>query len=129
MNVLIIEDEQMEAVLLKTLCESGGWSVRVAQDAIQGVMFAGRDPQPDVVLLDLHLPAGNGRKVLERLKASVRTSRIPVIVVSGSVGGDPALEKELLQLGVSGMVGKPVNPYRLLPMMQQVVKESAGGGE
>ena len=129
MNVLIVEDEQTEAVLLKALCESGGWSVRVAQDAIQGVMFAGWDPQPDVVLLDLQLPAGNGRKVLERLKASTRTARIPVIVVSGSVGAVPELERELLQLGVAGMVGKPVNPYRLLHMMQQVVKESGAGGE
>lgn len=125
MNVLIVEDERMEAVLLKTLCERGGWTVRIAQDAIQGVMFAGRDPQPDVVLLDLQLPAGNGRKVLERLKASARTSRIPVIVVSASVGMDQALEKELLQLGVAGMVGKPVNPSRLLPMMEDVVRESA----
>lgn len=46
-------------------------------------MFAVQQ-QPDVVLLDINMPAGTGLGALTRLKASARTSGIPVVVLSGS---------------------------------------------
>ena len=105
MNVLIVEDEQMEAVLPEDAVRERGVVVRVAQDAIQGVMFAGRDPSPTssswICTSLREWTEGAGR-----LQASAEPTRIPVIVVSGSVGGMRAWRRNCSRWGYSGMVGK-----------------------
>jgi DNA-binding response OmpR family regulator len=53
-----------------------------AADGVAGIAEA-RKHMPDLVILDLGLPGGDGFSVLERLKANEKLSSIPVMVLSG----------------------------------------------
>lgn len=124
MLVLIADDDPLARALLTALCEGRGWKVRIAADAMQAVMYTGRDPRPDVVLMDLKMPAGTGVRALERSRAVGRTQGIPVIVVTGTAQ-DPAMVESLLAGGAAAVLSKPPDPEELLSLMEKV---TGGGG-
>ena|ERR671933_1387871 len=106
MKVLIADDDKVLSLLLSSQLRAKGWTVDVAHDAMQATMLAMRTA-PDVIVLDVHMPGGTGVQALKRLKASVKTSQIPVLVLSGSI--DPAEAPGLMALGASEFVAKPAD--------------------
>lgn len=123
MRVLIADDDPTLRLLLGTVFRKDGWQVSLANDAMQTVMVAGRAPQPDLILLDLGMPAGTGMTALERLRMSNRTSGIPVVVVSGAVDQHD-IRARVEELGVASVVEKPVDPDAIL----RVARDAVGGG-
>lgn len=81
-NVLVVEDHQQDALLLKHILEPAGYHVRITNsgaDAIQAV----DDSLPNVILLDLMMPGMSGFEVIRRLRSQGGAcSEIPIIVVS-----------------------------------------------
>lgn len=104
-RVLIADDDRILTHMLSTRLQGMGWAVDVAMDAMQAVMFA-RQSNPDVIVLDIAMPGGTGRKALQSLKASSKLRGIPVIVLSGSV--EPAEEAAILALGAVEFLRKPI---------------------
>jgi DNA-binding response OmpR family regulator len=107
--VLVIEDDPVAAVVLCGLVESLGVDTHqalTAKDARQTL----RTHAFDLILLDLHLPDGDGRDLLLELKADAAYAHVPVIV-STSDSADLA-ESECLALGAAGYLRKPLNPRR-----------------
>jgi DNA-binding response OmpR family regulator len=111
MNILVADDDQMLSKMICTILKEGGHTCVPAFDAMQAVMFAMKRP-PDLVLLDINMPAGSGIGVLQKLKANSKTSNVPVIVLSGST--DPAITAQALKLGAVTFLSKPVDPDVLL---------------
>ena len=68
------------------------------------------------------MPGGTGMLVLERLKASTRTSQIPVIVLSGST--DPDADASVRRLGADAFLSKPVDVDELLGALARVLGQS-----
>jgi PAS domain S-box-containing protein len=79
-----------------------------------------RQHQPDIILLDLHLPDANGRDVLDQLKRDPATAAIPVVVLSADA--NPARFARLRAGGAAGYLTKPIDPQSLL----EVVRNRAG---
>lgn len=119
MNVLIADDDRVLVHMLGAEFRKQGWTVVQAFDAMQALMFAGRDPQPDVVVLDLGMPGGTGYGVLERLGRSARTASIPVVVVTGTLDADA--EAKARERGAIGFFLKPVEPAGLVAHVQELV--------
>jgi PAS domain S-box-containing protein len=71
-----------------------------------------REHQPDLVLLDLHLPDLHGRQVLEQLKGDPVTAGIPIVVLSADA--TPAQFERLLSDGAAGYLTKPIDVESLL---------------
>jgi DNA-binding response OmpR family regulator len=106
MKVLIADDDPVITHLIRSGLRAKGWDVEVAADAMQAVMFAMRAP-PDVLVLDINMPGGTGISALQRLKSSVKTQFIPVLVLSGTTdAGAPARVQDL---GADGFLSKPVD--------------------
>jgi two-component system OmpR family response regulator len=123
MNVLIADDDLVLTHLLAARLRPRGWHVEVAHDAMQAVMFAMR-LQPDVIVLDIGMPGGNGFGVLEKLAKSVRTEAIPVVVVSGSIA--PEDEAKVHALGAAAFLRKPVDTETLNATLLRVVAQPVG---
>ena len=104
--MLYVDDNDANVALLEQMLERRGM-VRVmsAATAADGLALA-RRVRPDVVLLDLHLPDGTGRDVLDALRAGDETAHVPVVIVSADA--TPARIKELLEAGASAYVTKPI---------------------
>jgi DNA-binding response OmpR family regulator len=78
-----------------------------------------RKNQPDLIVLDLGLPAGDGFVVLERFRSNIQLCMIPIIVVSAS---DVHTSKErALKAGAKAFVQKPWNDHELLAIIKQLV--------
>ena len=106
MKILVADDDPVIVRLLHSGLRARGCDVSVAADAMQAVMFAARTP-PDVIILDINMPGGTGITALKRLKASVKTRIIPVLVLSGS--SDPNIPRAVKDLGADEFLHKPVD--------------------
>lgn len=117
-KILIIEDEQdIVKVLYKKLTDSG-FQVVWAQDAYAGVKSA-HEENPDLIILDLMLPAGGGLKTLKNIRDSIKTTFVPVVVLTGM--RDEAAKAESLQLGVEAYLEKPYNFPELLGVINKAL--------
>jgi CheY-like chemotaxis protein len=109
--VLIADDEAETCAIVSAILRKAGYDTIVARDAMQTVSMAVQR-MPDLVVLDVMMPAGTGVGALEKLKLSNRTSQIPVIVLSGV--SDPVRIERVRQLGAFDFLPKPVEETALL---------------
>ena len=118
MRILVADDDRVISHLVCTLLRGQGHQVTAVFDAMQVVMFAMRAPQPEVIVLDINMPAGNGIEALKKLKMSSRTASIPVLVLSGT--DDPSNKTEAVAQGAVEFLSKPVDPETLLEAVARV---------
>lgn len=116
-KILIIEDEKELVLGLATLLKSQGYSIIAAYDSLFGISLAHKE-KPDLIILDLGLPAGGGRYVLENLKKSIETFDIPVFVLTAQQGAD--LEEKVKQAGAAAYFHKPFDPELLLSQIKNI---------
>lgn len=82
-RVLIADDDPMFARVLAMRCRFLGLEVRTCPDAMFALTLIHKEP-PDLVILDIAMPAGNGLAVCEMMASDQRLSGIPVIIVTGN---------------------------------------------
>jgi len=117
-KILIVEDNMDIATLLKDLLESQKYEVMVCYDGIQGNEIAHK-AMPDLILLDLMLPAGGGFYVLEKLKLSSLTKFIPIIVLTASK--EKEHREKALAAGVEAFIEKPYDNAELLDTIKKIL--------
>jgi two-component system response regulator len=117
-DILVVEDNADDVALTMRAFKSWGMSNRmyVVHDGVAALdflfgtgPFSHRRPtdQPQVILLDMHLPKIDGLEVLRRIKADPRTHSIPIIVLTGSK--DSRDITECKRMGVENYILKPVD--------------------
>jgi len=106
--VLVVEDDELASHLMAEHLTSGGYRVAYASTGEEAVRMASQ-LHPSAITLDVVLPDANGMDVLARLKASLATRNIPVVIVS--ITDDRQLG---LSLGAAEYFVKPVSADRLL---------------
>ena len=117
-KILIVDDDQDIRQLLGHRLKAQGFEAVFAGDAISAVNQA-RKEQPDLILLDLSLAAGDGYIVMDRLKAMPALEGIPVIVVSAR---DPQTEEErFAQSGADAFFRKPFDYDQLLTAISRAL--------
>ena len=122
-KILIVDDDQDIRRLLGIRLKSEGYEAVFAGDAISAVNQA-RIERPDLILLDLMLPAGDGYLVMERLKAMPALEGVPVIVVSAR---DPQTEEErMAESGADAYFRKPFDHEELLHAVRAVLGAGPG---
>jgi two-component system, OmpR family, copper resistance phosphate regulon response regulator CusR len=117
-HLLIIEDDPDIAALLRLDLLDAGYRVTVAHNVMRGLV-AIREEQPDLILLDLGLPDGDGRQILTRVR---RSSSVPILILTAreSIG-----EKvELLNLGADDYIVKPYSEIELAARIAVQLRES-----
>ena len=118
MKVLIIEDDADTAKALEKRMSSMGLETAVACDAYYGTAFINKE-RPDLVLLDLMMPAGGGISVLKNMKLSDRTKNIPVIVLT-AIGNDE-YKRLAMSLGANVYMEKPYNAEELIKTVKKLL--------
>jgi DNA-binding response OmpR family regulator len=116
-KILVIDDDFQLAAALADFLHGEGFESYSALDALTGLQMLKRT-RPDLVLLDLMLPAGGGQLVLEGMKNS-DARQTPVIVFTAST--DRALKRSLLPLGVNSVLQKPVDPKLLVAEIRRLL--------
>lgn len=118
-KILIVEDDPIARQVLNARLKSK-YEVFVAGDAMAAFTEA-RKQRPDLIILDLGLPAGGGFSVLQRVKTIPALAVIPVLVVSGL---DQATnEPKALAAGADAYLQKPAADEALLSKVRDLVGE------
>jgi CheY-like chemotaxis protein len=123
-KVMVVDDDGAVRVVVKALLEREGWRVTDLADGAEAVKRLESDPDFSMIVLDLGLPGLDGREVLRRIRGSVRTSAIPVVVLTGSE--DPDAETELLREGADDYVRKPLDPAKFVARAVATLRRSRG---
>ena len=121
-SILLIEDSRDYAATLRANLEREGYDVSVAADGVQGLELA-RRTQPDLIILDLMLPAMNGFTVLQRLRVEGREAPVLIMTALGT-------EEEKLRgfgLGADDYVVKPCGLLEILARVKALLKRASGG--
>ena len=88
-------------------------------DGAQGVFMANKEI-PDLIILDIRMPAGDGFSVVEKLKQSDCTHRIPVVFLTGSP--ERNAEERAMGLGARFYIKKPYDPEELLDAVKRALE-------
>lgn len=123
-RVLLIEDEEDIAALIKLQAEISGYKLHVEVDGINGYRAIERE-KPDLVILDIMLPGENGLDVCRKMKSSPDLKNIPVIILSAK--GDELDVVLGLELGADDYVPKPFSPKVLFSRIKAVLRRGKEG--
>jgi len=121
-TILIVDDDPDVRLGLHLRLKANHYNVIFAADGMASIAEA-RKHMPDLIILDIGLPAGDGFSVMERLKANDSLSLIPVIVLSArdlNANMDRALKA-----GAKAFLQKPVDNAQLLSVIRQALGEPA----
>jgi len=119
-KILIVEDDADVRLGYQVLLKANSYDTFFAADSISAISEA-RKQMPDLILLDLGLPAGDGHVVLERLRSTVNTDLggIPVVVVSGrDLRGN---KERALKGGAKAFLQKPWDDDELLSLIARLL--------
>jgi two-component system cell cycle response regulator DivK len=112
--ILAVEDEPRNAALLEAILRRAGYRLHVADELGTARAWLA-DGSPDLVLLDRHLPDGDGLDLIPEIKSSPRLSEVPILLVSASVL--PQDVEAAMAAGCDGFLPKPV---RVKPLVDEV---------
>ena len=120
-RILLIEDEEDIAALIKLQAEASGYKMHVEVDGINGYRAIERE-KPDLVILDIMLPGQNGFDVCRKVKNNPELRTIPVIILTAKT---EELDMILgLELGADDYVAKPFSPKVLFSRIKAVLRRS-----
>jgi DNA-binding response OmpR family regulator len=114
-HILIVDDDPDQRLGLHIRLKANNFSTAFAADAMTSIVEA-RKHQPDLIILDLGLPAGDGFVVIDRLKNITQLALVPVIVVSAR-SIEPNRERAL-NAGAKAYLRKPVDNDELMAVIQ-----------
>ena len=117
-RIMLAEDDLTMVTLLKTLLGMEGYEVN-ALTLDDDIFDEVRKDQPDVLLLDVHLPHVSGLDVIDQLRADDETRDLKVVMTSGL-----NLELECKKHGANDFLLKPYMPDDLLKILQRNINHS-----
>jgi two-component system cell cycle response regulator DivK len=104
--ILVVEDNEQNQKLARDVLQVKGYRVLIAESAEAGLPLA-LEKNPDLVLMDIHLPGMNGIQALAKLRADPATKSIPVLAFTASVM--PQDRHQITTAGFDGFLSKPIN--------------------
>lgn len=117
-TILLVEDDKKISMALSLRLRSMGFQVDSAADAVYAMNAAIRC-QPEVVLLDINLPGGDGFVVADRLRASTELGTTPIIFITASK--DPEMRQRAAEYGACAFLEKPFQAAQLTEALHQFV--------
>ena len=112
-TILVVDDEKLVRWSTRQKLESAGYEVLEASEAADAITLF-KQRMPDLVTLDIHLPDGNGLKVLVEMKKI--SPGTPIIIITADAAVDYA--SKALELGATDYLEKPINLDRLLYLLR-----------
>lgn len=118
-KILIVEDDDDVSKGLRVIFRANDYTTVVAGDAVTAVSQA-KSESPDLILLDLGIPAGDGYLVMERLGNIESLASIPVIVFTARE--EAGHRERALEAGAKAFFQKPVEPTEMLAAIRLILE-------
>lgn len=116
-KILVLEDDESVAQLLKFYLEEEGYTVKIAQD-IKSFRMSLEEETPDLISLEILLPDGDVFKVFEELGQNNMTKEIPVVFVTVKEGD----KEKGINMGAQGFIAKPFTEDEFKDTISQALR-------
>lgn len=121
-KILLVEDHEINRDMLSRRLKRKGYEIVVAVDGEEAVAKAQSD-QPNLILMDLHLPVMDGWEATRQIKANLETRTIPVIALTAdAVAGE---REKAIAAGCDDYDTKPVNLPQLLQKIERQLQSNS----
>jgi two-component system phosphate regulon response regulator PhoB len=120
--VLLVEDDPDQAALAELRLTMAGYQVRTVDSAKALSRFLREEDRPDLLLLDVLLPDGNGFDILGKLRSRPEFAMLPIVLLTVKAG--LADIRKGLALGADGYITKPYSKNQLAEVIGRVLKQS-----
>jgi two-component system response regulator ResD len=121
-KILVIEDEANIAQILRLYLEQANFTVLAASDGVAGLELHARE-HPDLVILDLMLPALDGMEVCRRIRAWANT---PILMLTARQSEEDRIAG--LELGADDYLVKPFSPREVVSRVKAILRRTTPGG-
>ena len=121
-NLLVVDDEPDIVAFLGHSLSAQGYQVRSASNGLEALERTG-ESIPDLILLDLKMPGMDGYEVIRRLKGNEVTRGIPIIVITASPVDKERDKVQVLGMGVSQYMTKPLSVETIVAEIKKVTME------
>ena len=125
-KVLLIEDDSKICLAISLSLKSMGYELATASDAVSAISQA-RKTLPDVVILDINLPGGDGFVVAERLQCLTQTATVPIIFITASK--QAGLRERAAAVGAVKLLEKPFGVTELADAIETAFQATPVFGE
>ncbi len=119
-KILIVDDEPNVIRLLSARLSIHNYDIVTASDGISAIEKIHRE-KPDLVLLDIRMPVGDGTMVFEHVKTVEETRSIPIIFMTANPSED--LRETVIGMGAKDFIAKPFNADELLVKVKKALGE------
>ena len=117
-TILVIEDNELNMKLVRSLLKIGNYEIIEAVDAETGIKLT-RKHSPDLVLMDIQLPGMDGLRATRIIKEDPDLKRIPVVAVTSyAMQGD---DVKATEAGCVGYITKPINTKEFLKTIERYI--------
>jgi CheY-like chemotaxis protein len=117
-TVLLVDDDNVFLLTIGVRLKSMGYTVHAAKDAVTAIS-AVRKNNPDVIVLDVSIPAGDGFMVAERLQKLISTAATPIIFITASE--NPELRERAMKTGAVAFLNKPFDATTLADAIESAL--------
>ena len=117
-TVLLVDDDNIFLLTIGVRLKSMGYIVHTAKDAVNAIS-AVRKTNPDVIVLDVALPAGDGFLVADRLRNLIVSAATPIIFATASE--KPGLRERAMKLGAVAFLEKPFDATSLADAVESAL--------
>ncbi len=121
-HLLVVDDDRVSRKLASTLLERHGFQVTEAADGAAALERVAADDPYDLMVLDLKMPKVDGREVMRRVRSSIGTAGLPIVVLTGLEEAD--LEVNPLDEGADDYVLKPIDPSRFVARVKAAMRRA-----
>ncbi|MEA3349032.1 MAG: response regulator [Chloroflexota bacterium] len=115
-KILIVDDDAFMRRLLHQVLHQSGYEVIIATNGQEGINKIASE-NPDLVVMDQHMPNMNGDEALRILRADPNTRALPILIASATLESNDV--EKLERAGATGFIPKPFQVKQLLPTIQQ----------
>lgn len=122
-KILVVDDDLKICKAIGARLESIGCTVCSAHDGMSAVNVAIRE-LPDLIVLDINMPAGNGIKVAERLESLPNVATTPIVFITASK--DPDLLQSALDSRPTIIIEKPFTSEELIQVIEMMLPKNSG---
>jgi type II secretory ATPase GspE/PulE/Tfp pilus assembly ATPase PilB-like protein/CheY-like chemotaxis protein len=122
-KIMLVDDDAGARLMMRSLLENAGFVVHEADVGPKALELLKGDTSFSLLILDLSMPGMDGREVLDKIRGSVETAALPVLIRTGT--GNEAVEAELLEAGADDYLDKSVDATRFVARVKAVLRRSA----
>lgn len=118
-KILIVDDNEKNRKLLKTIIESHGYETIEADNGKEGVRLA-RESKPLLILMDIQMPVMDGIEAAKILKSENEMADIPIIAVTSyAMKGD---REKFLATGINDYIAKPIDVNEVISIIDKYIQ-------